>query len=97
MIGSNDQPIITWLDDGVEIFSSDTSRNVSATTMNSDGNYSNTLTFNPLSVSHAAIYVCRAMAGEITQMESITVSVNGEHCSNRSRTKCLTIFWEAYI
>ena len=75
--GSTDQPTITWLDDGVEITSSDATRMVSATTMSSGGSYSSILTFNPLSASHAGTYTCRVMVGGVTASQTFMVNVNG--------------------
>ena len=49
--GSTDTPTITWVGDGVEITT----------------NSSRTLTFNPLSSSHAGTYTCRAAVGSGVQ------------------------------
>ena len=75
--GSTLQPTITWLGDGVQI-TSDSFRTVSATTGAGSNVYSSTLTFNPLSASHAGTYTCRA---EITVFSAsgegtFTVEVN---------------------
>ena len=57
--GSIDTPTITWMNDGVEILSSDPARNVSETT-DCAGCYSSTLIFSPLRASDAGIFVHRA-------------------------------------
>ena len=74
--GSTDQPTITWLDDGGEI--SDTTRMVSATTVNPSGNYSTNLTFTPLMASDAGMFMCRATLGDAMQTASKDVTVQGE-------------------
>ena len=71
--GSNDQPTITWLDDDVEISSSDATRMVSVITMNPGSSYSSTLTFAPLSASDTGTYTCRVMA----ESQTFMVNVNG--------------------
>ena len=80
--GSTDQPSITWLDDGVEIPSSDVTRNVSATAViPSDGSsttYTRTLTFTPLSASHAGMFTCKAMLGSVFASNTTTVVVNSK-------------------
>ena len=80
--GSNDQPTITWLDDGAEIPSSDMTRNVSAiAVIPSDGSsttYTRTLTFTPLSASHAGMFTCTAMLGTVSASNTTTVTVNSK-------------------
>ena len=82
--GSTDQPTITWLVNDAEI-SSDAARTVS---MNSDsaGRYSSTLTFNPLTASHAATYTCRATLGSAEDTALRTVNVQSKRmaliCAN---------------
>ena len=75
--GSNDQPTITWLEDGAEITSSAT-RMVSTTTMNSSDGYSSTLTFTPLSAFDAGMFMCRATLGDVMQIASIALNVEGK-------------------
>ena len=75
MTGSADQPTIIWLDDDSEITSSDATRMVSATTMNPDGSYSSTLTFTPLAVSDAGMFMCRATLGDAVETASRDVTV----------------------
>ena len=78
VMGSTNQPTITWLDDGVQI-TPDSSRTVSATTGDSSNGYSSTLTFSPLSArSHAGTYTCRATiaALNLTDEDTFTVQVN---------------------
>ena len=72
--GSTDQPTITWLDDGAEITSKSSIRTVSETTSDGSNGYSSTLTFDPLSASHAGTYTCRATVGSdvLTDTEMIT-------------------------
>ena len=71
-------PTITWLDDGVEI-TTDSSRTVSVTTSDGSNRYSSTLTFNPLSASHAGTYTCRATltSGEM-DTDTVMITVRGE-------------------
>ena len=74
--GSNDQPTITWLDDdGSEITSSDATRMVSATIRNPSGRYSSTLTFTPLAVSNAGMFLCRVTLGCAVVTASLDVIV----------------------
>ena len=75
--GSIDQPTIHWLDDGVEIASSDATRNVSEISIN-EGSYSSTLTFTPLAVSDEGVFVCRVMIEEVIKNHSITITVRSE-------------------
>ena len=75
--GSADQPTILWLGGGAEIdFAADAARTVS-TTSGSDGSYSSTLTFNPLAVSHAGTYTCRATLGGVKVNESTEIFIKG--------------------
>ena len=74
---SDDQPIITWLDEGVEIPSSDPTRTVSDTS-GSAGSYSSMLMFNRLSASDAGTYTCRATLGSAMDSESTTITVQSE-------------------
>ena len=60
--GSNTELTITWSDNSAPI-TPDSSRTVSATTGDSSNGYSSTLTYNPLSASHAGTYTCRATLG----------------------------------
>ena len=76
--GSTDQPTITWLNDDDKITSSDTTRMVSATTMDSDGSYSSTLIFTPLAASDAGMFMCKATLGDAMQTASIGVTVDSK-------------------
>ena len=75
--GSTDTPTITWLDDGVEIPSTDPTRIVSMTT-GSPGSYSSTLMFNPLRASDAGTYTCRTILRSATDSASFDVTVRGK-------------------
>ena len=83
--GSTDTPTITWLDDGVEI-ATNSSRTVSSTTSDGSNGYSSTLTFSPLSASHAGTYTCRATVlvdggmrtNSLSNHEVVDVAVQGE-------------------
>ena len=76
--GSTDTPTITWLDDGVEISSTDPTRMVSMTTVSSGSGYSSTLTFNPLSTSHAGMFMCRASLGNAMNTATMLITVQSE-------------------
>ena len=67
--GSTDTPTITWLD---PMDSQVPSEMVSTT-----GSMS-TLTFNPLSASHAGTYTCRATVGGGMDSDTVIVTVQGE-------------------
>ena len=74
--GSTDQPpTITWLDDDVEIPSSDPAITVLGTS-GSDGSYSSRLIFNRLAVSHAGTYTCRATLDSDMDSASTTITVH---------------------
>ena len=73
------QPTIIWLDNGGMAISSDSSRTVSATTGDSSNGYSSTLTFNPLSASHAGNYTCRAIVDGEMVMDTEMVTVQSEY------------------
>ena len=75
--GSTDQPTITWLDDDVEI-SNETTRTVTASTMRPSGDYSSTLTFDPLVASHSWTYTCRATVGGAVQNATEAVTVQSK-------------------
>ena len=66
--GSTDQPTITWLDP--------MNNPVPSEMVTITGSMS-TLTFNPLSASHAGTYTCRGMVGGVTREETSTIIVNG--------------------
>ena len=66
--GSTDQPTITWLDPMNNPVPSEM-----ATTTGS----MSTLTFSPLSASHAGTYTCRVMVGSVTREQTSTIIVNG--------------------
>ena len=76
--GSTNQPTITWLDSGVKIAPSGATRMVSGTTMNPGGSYFSNLTFTPLSVSDAGMFMCRVTLGDSIQNASIAVTVEGK-------------------
>ena len=76
--GSTSQPTITWLDNDVQILAPDSSRTVSAITSEDSNVYSSTLTFNPLSASHAGIYTCRATVDGETLTDTDVVTVQSE-------------------
>ena len=76
--GLTDTPTITWLDDGVEIPSTDPTRMVSITTGSPGSGYSSTLMFNPLSVSHAGTYACEASLGSVMGTASRTITLQGK-------------------
>ena len=70
--GSTDAPTITWFDP--------MDNQVPSEMVSTTGSMS-TLTFNPLSASHAGIYTCRATVGEQMQSstsEVVDVTVPGE-------------------
>ena len=67
--GSDDQPTITWLMGPTD--------NMITSGVVTNGGMS-TLTFNPLSVSHAGTYTCRATLGSAMDSESRTITVQSE-------------------
>lgn len=69
IVGSTDQPNITWIDPMNDTVPFEM---ISATDNTS------TLTFNPLSVSHAGNYTCRAILDGAIQEESLEILVLGE-------------------
>ena len=69
--GSIDQPAITWLDP--------MNSTVPSGMVTTTGTMS-TLTFNPLSASHAGTYTCRATVGSTMQTATMDVTVESE-CS----------------
>ena len=71
VIGSIDTPNVAWLD---------AMNNTVPTGMVSVMGNVHTLTFNPLSASHAEVYTCRAALGGAVQTESMEVTVESE-CS----------------
>ena len=64
--GSTDQPTITWLDP--------MNNPVPSGMVTTTGSMS-TLTFSPLSASHAGTYTCRATVGSIVQTATMDVTV----------------------
>ena len=66
--GSDDQPTITWLMGPMD--------NMITSGVVTNGSMS-TLTFNPLSASHAGTYTCRATLGSIEVNGSFEVIVKG--------------------
>lgn len=77
-VGSSDWPTITWQDSNSQEIAAtgDGSRAVSATTMNSNGNYSRSLSFNPLAPLDAGLFMCKVMVGGVTEIETINITVN---------------------
>ena len=69
--GSTDQPTITWLDP--------MNNPVPSEMVTTTGSMS-TLTFNPLSASHAGTYMCRATVGGAVQYAAEAILVESE-CS----------------
>ena len=67
--GSTDQPTITWLDP--------TSNTITSGVVTT-GSLS-ILTFNPLAVSHAGTYTCRATRGDEVRTEKVAVTVQSEY------------------
>ena len=67
--GSNDQPMITWLMGPNMI--------TSGVVTKFNGGMS-TLTFNPLSASHAGTYTCRATLGSAMDSAPTTITVQSE-------------------
>jgi hypothetical protein len=66
--GSDDQPMITWLMGPMNNV-------ITSGVVTTDG--MSTLTFNPLSASHAGTYTCRATLGSIVDSVDIIIAVNG--------------------
>ena len=66
--GSTDQPTITWLDP----MNNPVPSEMVTTTVSMS-----TLTFNPVTASHAGTYTCRVTAGGVTETKTSTVIVNG--------------------
>ena len=75
LTGLNDQPTITWLDP--------MNNPVPSRMITTTGSMS-TLTFNPLSASHAGTYTCRATVGSTMQTETMDVTVESECLVNQS-------------
>ena len=67
--GSDDQPTITWL---MGPMSNEITSGAGTTSGMS------TLTFNPLSASHAGTYTCRATLGSAMDSASTTITVQSE-------------------
>ena len=67
--GSNDQPTITWLDP--------MNNPVPSGMVTTTGSMS-TLTFDPLSASHAGTYTCRATVGSTMQTATMDVTVESK-------------------
>ena len=65
--GSTDQPTITWF--------GPMNNTVSSEIVNTTGSMS-TLTFDPLSASHAGTYTCRATVGGLSDKSTFRVQVN---------------------
>jgi hypothetical protein len=67
--GSTDQPMITWLMGPM-------GNMITSGVVTTDG--MSTLTFNPLSASHAGTYTCRATLGSAMGSTSTTITVQSE-------------------
>ena len=78
-VGSTNQPFptITWLDSSNSQVIAGTTRTVSATMMDSVGAYYSLLSFNPLLESDAGLYTCRVMVGNMTEVKTQNITVNG--------------------
>ena len=70
--GSTDLPTITWVDP--------MNSQVPSEMVNTTGDTS-TLTFNPLSASHAGTYTCRATLDGATGTATEDITVQGEYVS----------------
>ena len=70
MAGSTEQPSITWLDP--------MNNQVPSEIISSTGGMS-TLTYNPLSASHAGTYTCRATLDGATGTATEDITIQGEH------------------
>ena len=68
--GSTDQPIFTWL------LQDPMNNQVDSGMVTTTGSMS-TLTFSPLTASHAGTYTCRVTVGGVTETQTTTVIVNG--------------------
>ena len=66
--GSTEQPTFTWLDP---------INNLVPSGMITTTDSMSTLTFSPLTVSHAGTYTCRVTVGGVTETQTTTVIVNG--------------------
>ena len=71
LMGSTNHPTITWLDP--------MNNQVPSEMVTTTGS-TNTLTFSPLTASHAGTYTCTAMVGSILETATVVVTVKGE-CS----------------
>ena len=69
--GSDDQPTITWLMGPMDNQMMISSGVVTTSSMS-------TLTFNPLSASHAGAYTCRAILGSAMDSASRTIAVQSK-------------------
>ena len=76
--GSNDQLMITWLMGPMDNV---INTNADGVTVVTTGSMS-TLTFNPLSASHAGTYTCRATLGSAVDSASTTITVQSKWFSN---------------
>ena len=72
--GSNDQLMITWLMGPMNNMVNTNADGVTVVTTDS----MSTLTFNPLSASHAGTYTCRATLGSAVDSTSRTINVQSE-------------------
>ena len=77
VIGSTLQPTVTWMDDGVEISSTDTTRTVSMTNHSFGGYFSTSLSFSPLRASDAGMFTCSATLEDAMNSQSFNVTVQG--------------------
>ena len=81
VVGSADQPTITWLDSSSQAVVANRAAgariSVSATSMDSSGSYAKSLLFSPLVASDAGLFKCEVVLDGMTNNENVTVTVNG--------------------
>ena len=79
--------LITWLDDAGTSEINSPSVTTGMVTSSSAGSYSSTLTFNPLTTSHAGTYTCGAILGDAEDTASKNVTMQ----STCSKTPCCDV------
>ena len=77
--GSTDQAIFTWLDP---------TNDVVPLEMINSTDFTSTLTFDPLTLSHIGTYTCRVTLDGIEKRTNFTVGVSGRWCIG---FECLTV------
>lgn len=80
VVAHTGQPTIMWLHGTTQdtAVGGDATRvTVSPVTVNTNGHYSRSLLFNPLVASDAGLFTCRVMLEGVTEIETISVTVNG--------------------